>query len=99
MDRAVQKRHEAVVPWGTVLVNLSGSFLLGVLTGVGMPSEVRLLVGTGFCGAFTTYSTFAYEVLMLTERGRGVHAVATLATSILGGLGAALIGFTVGSLV
>jgi CrcB protein len=102
MDRAVQARHETVVPWGTILVNLSGSLVLGVLTGLraghSLPTDLLLMVGTGFCGAFTTYSAFAYETLRLFENDRWLHALGAVAVSITGGLGAAVIGYTIGSL-
>ena len=101
MDRAVQARHDTVVPWGTILVNLTGSLVLGLLTGVtaghSVPSGVILLAGTGFCGAFTTYSAFAYETLRLVENERWFHALANVTISVTGGLGAAVIGYTVGA--
>ena len=80
MDRAIQARHQTVFPWGTMLVNIIGSFALGALAGLStvhvVPSSVMLLIATGVCGAFTTYSAFAYETLRLIENRRGVHALA-----------------------
>ena len=103
MDRAIQARHQTVFPWGTMLVNIIGSFALGALTGLStvhvVPSSVMLLIATGVCGAFTTYSAFAYETLRLIENRRGVHALANVTASVTAGLGAALIGYTVGSLL
>ncbi|TDC59898.1 fluoride efflux transporter FluC, partial [Streptomyces hainanensis] len=66
-DRAVQSRHDAVFPWGTLTVNVTGCLVLGVLTGVAPSESLRLLLGTGLCGALTTYSTFSYETLRLVE--------------------------------
>jgi CrcB protein len=54
------------LPWGTVLVNVAGSFVLGALTGSGLDAELLALLGTGFCGALTTYSAFAVQT---RERG------------------------------
>jgi CrcB protein len=103
MDRAIQARHETVVPWGTLLVNLTGSLILGLVTSLAtagsLPPKLTLLAGTGFCGAFTTYSAFAYETLRLAENERWTHALATVAATVTGGLGAALIGYTVGTLI
>ncbi len=74
-DRAVQTRHDTVFPWGTFAVNVTGCLILGVLTGAvsagAAGSHLQLLVGTGLCGALTTYSTFSYETLRLTETGGG----------------------------
>ncbi|MBW5486321.1 fluoride efflux transporter CrcB [Streptomyces bambusae] len=95
-DRAVQARHESVFPWGTFVVNASGCLLLGALTGSvlagGASSRLGLLLGTGLCGALTTYSTFSYETLRLAERGRGLLAAANVTASVLVGLGAVQLG-------
>ena len=70
-DRAVQARHDTVFPWGTLTVNVFGSLILGVITGGttagAVPQELRYLIGTGFCGALTTYSTFGFETVRLLE--------------------------------
>ncbi|WP_033216454.1 fluoride efflux transporter CrcB [Kitasatospora phosalacinea] len=95
-DRAVQSRHDTVFPWGTFAVNVSGSLVLGLLTGAATAGAVsphlRLLIGTGFCGALTTYSTFSYETLRLAEGGARSYALANVAASLAAGLGAAFTG-------
>ncbi|WP_405553951.1 fluoride efflux transporter CrcB [Streptomyces sp. NBC_01171] len=95
-DRAVQKRHDAVFPWGTFTVNVLGCFILGLLTGAvvagAASSHIQLLLGTGFCGALTTYSTFSYETLRLTEDGARFLAAANVVASVVAGLGAAFVG-------
>jgi fluoride exporter len=102
VDRAVQRRSQTALPWGTVLVNITGSFAFGVLTGLvdgqGAPSALTLLAGAGFCGAFTTFSTLAYETLRLIETDRWRQAAATVAASVAGGLGAALLGYALAAL-
>ncbi|MFJ4191396.1 fluoride efflux transporter CrcB [Kitasatospora sp. NPDC089509] len=89
-DRAVQSRHDSVFPWGTFTVNVFGCLVLGLLTGAvaagAASSHVQLLVGTGFCGALTTYSTFSYETLRLAESGAGRYALANVAGSLAAGL-------------
>ncbi|MEV0208840.1 fluoride efflux transporter CrcB [Streptomyces sp. NPDC050788] len=98
-DRAVQSRHDTVFPWGTFAVNVCGSLILGLLTGAvsaGVAgSHLQLLIGTGLCGALTTYSTFSYETLRLTETGAGLYAAANVVGSVLAGLGAAFVGVSV----
>ncbi|MFD4538397.1 fluoride efflux transporter CrcB [Streptomyces bauhiniae] len=95
-DRAVQKRHDAVFPWGTFTVNVLGCFILGLLTGAvvagAASSPLQLLLGTGLCGALTTYSTFSYETLRLTEDGARFLAAANVVASVVAGLGAAFVG-------
>jgi CrcB protein len=95
-DRAVQTRHDSVFPWGTFTVNVCGSLVLGLLTGAvaagAASSQVQLLIGTGLCGALTTYSTFSYETLRLGEDGARLFAVTNVAASVAAGLGAAFAG-------
>ncbi|MEU6497097.1 fluoride efflux transporter CrcB [Streptomyces sp. NPDC046984] len=95
-DRAVQSRHDTVFPWGTFTVNVVGCLTLGFITGAvvigGMPSNVQLLIGTGLCGALTTYSTLSYETLRLAEEGARFFAAANAVASIVAGLGAAFTG-------
>lgn len=95
-DRAVQARHDTVFPWGTFTVNIIGSVVLGLLVGAvtaaAIPHSLQLLVGVGFCGALTTYSTFSYETLRLREDGAFFHAVANVVISVAAGLGAAFTG-------
>nr|WP_181411819.1 fluoride efflux transporter CrcB [Streptomyces sp. F8] len=96
-DRSVQARHDTVFPWGTFSVNVVGSLILGILTGAALSGSaghtVQLLLGTGLCGALTTYSTFSYETLRLAESGAKFFAAANVVVSIVAGLGAVFVGF------
>ncbi|MBM7172219.1 fluoride efflux transporter CrcB [Streptomyces sp. G44] len=95
-DRAVQRRHDTVFPWGTLTVNVVGCLVLGVLAGAttagAASTSVQLFLGTGLCGALTTYSTFSYETLRLAEDGARFHAVANALGSVIAGVGAAFLG-------
>jgi fluoride exporter len=95
-DRAVQTRHDSVFPWGTFAVNVTGSGLLGFLyAGVqahGLAPAVMTLLGTGFCGALTTYSTFSFETLRLLQSGSRFYALTNVVASIIAGLGSAFRG-------
>ena len=101
VDGLVQGKHDSVFPWGTFTVNVLGSFLLGLVLGVGLDGDAatRLvaLAGTGFCGAFTTYSTFAYESWVLAEEGSSRIAVLNVGASVVVGLGAAFGGWQLAS--
>ena len=91
-DRFVQSRHRSVLPWGTFVVNVLGSLVLGVVMGAsaaaGWPSWVTAAAGTGFCGALTTFSTFGFENVRLIEDGAVLEALTNVATSLLAGLAA-----------
>ncbi|MGV9213579.1 fluoride efflux transporter CrcB [Micromonospora sp. RB23] len=93
-DRAVQSRHTSAFPWGTLTVNVVGSLLLGALVGIPVGPAVSALLGTGFCGALTTYSTFSYETLRLTRGGHRLLALANVVGSVAAGLTAASVGYT-----
>ena len=77
------------LPWGTLAVNVIGSFLLGMLVAAQVDARLGALLGTGFCGALTTYSTFSYETLQLFEGRAANRAWANIALNL--GLGAAAV--------
>ena len=97
-DRMVQRWHPTLFPWGTVTVNVLASLLLGAVTGAGtrLDPDLAVLVGTGFCGALSTYSAFGYETLRLGQQGRRWLAVGNVAVSLGAGLGAATLGWWLG---
>ncbi len=98
VDRIVQSRQRGAFPWGALTVNVVGSALFGALTAAllaGVSSRLDLLVGTGFCGAFTTYSTFCYETVRLWEWTPRWAALANAAGGIAAGLLVAGFGFFV----
>jgi CrcB protein len=72
--------------YDTLTVNVLGSFLLGVLTAGPFGTTATLALGVGFCGAFTTFSTFAFETVRLAEEGQTRRAAANGATNLLGAL-------------
>ncbi len=89
-DLAVQSRHDTLLPWGTLTVNVVGSFLLGLVAGAvavaDLPAWTLTLVGTGFCGALTTFSTFGFETVRLMEEGSMLEALVNAVGSLLVGL-------------
>jgi CrcB protein len=101
VDRAIQARHDTLMPWGTMLVNVAGSLILGLLTGLSIsrevPDAVALTLGTGLCGALTTYSTFGYETFRLFEDGARLYALLNVGVSLVAGLGSAIIGYALGA--
>jgi fluoride exporter len=91
VDRAIQARRDTVFPWGTLVVNLAGSLVIGFLLGaqrhLGLPPVAFALLGTGLCGGLTTFSTFSYETLRLLEDGAvgeaGLNVIGSLAAGVL----------------
>lgn len=97
LDQAVQSRHDSVFPWGTWTINVLGSLLLGVILGLAhtghASAEAVALLGTGFCGGFTTYSTFSYETVRLLQEGSRFEAVLNVLASVVVGFLAATAGW------
>jgi CrcB protein len=95
-DRTVQSRHGGVFPWGTFVVNMVASIVLGSITGAvaaGVTShQIQLLLGTGLCATLSTYSTFSYESVRMAEEGTVYLAVANVVASVVVGVGAAYLG-------
>ncbi len=102
-DLVVQSRHDSVFPWGTFTVNVVGSFLLGALAAAvsltDTPTWVLTLVGTGFCGALTTFSTFGYETVRLVEEGSLGAATLNCVAGVSGGLAACAAGWSLVALL
>ncbi|SFO59419.1 CrcB protein [Pseudonocardia ammonioxydans] len=100
LDQAVQARHRSLFPWGTFTVNVVGCAVLGLLAGLALTGHtagwVPELVGTGFCGALSTYSTFGYETRALAANEARTLAVLNAAGSVLAGFGAAATGLLLG---
>lgn len=95
--------HESPFPYGTLAVNVIGSFLLGLMMGLGsegrfmLPPTVRLVLGVGFLGAFTTFSTFSIETIEALKIGDFRVAIANTVVSVLTALAACWLGLELGA--
>jgi fluoride exporter len=102
VDRLVMQRRGGDFPLGTLLVNLSGSFVLGLVAGLalagGVPGDVKALVGTGMCGAYTTFSTWSFETVRLVEKREWLSAGLNVAVSLVLGLAVGGAGMALGLL-
>jgi CrcB protein len=92
LDGAVSDRVDGAFPWGTLAVNLSGAFLLGLLAGATVGDDAYRIAGTGLLGAFTTFSTWMLETHRLAEDGRERLAVSNVLGSLALGLLAVWLG-------
>ena len=99
VDGVVTDRSDGRFPWGTFVVNVTGSFLLGVLTGLGLWHDLgttaRLVLGTGGMGAYTTFSTYAFETVRLADDGDHAVALRTAVAGLLASVAAAAVGLTI----
>ena len=94
--RLIATRLGAGAPWGVLVANLAGAFLLGLLVGAAPGEGVLLVLGAGFLGSYTTFSTWMLETDDLLERGRYSGALLNLAGPLLGGFILAATGFAAG---
>jgi fluoride exporter len=101
-DGFIRARVKITYPLGTTVVNITGSFLLGLVTGLAithlMSAEWRLIVGTGFLGGYTTFSTASFETVRLAQGGRFVASAINGFGMLIGALLAAGLGLWLGEL-
>lgn len=95
-DRVVNASTDTTFPWGTLAVNVVGSFVLGVVSALAV-RDLSLLAGVGFCGAFTTFSTFGYETDRLAAAGARLTASLNVGGTVVAGLAAAAAGYALGT--
>ena len=102
LEGAVSRKTGGGFPWGTFVVNVTGSFFLGLLTGLGLyhafPATPKAVLGTGFCGAYTTFSTFSLETVRLLEEGATSVALRNAFGTLLVCGGAAAAGIALAAL-
>jgi CrcB protein len=102
VDHVVQHRRPSVLPVGILVVNVSGAFALGVLTSANahhaIGATALVVSGTGFLGAYTTFSSFTFDTFRLATDGRLAVAAANLLLAVVLGLGAAAAGLALGAL-
>lgn len=102
VDGFVGDRTEGAFPWGTFVVNATGSLLLGLLTGLSLyhafPQTPKVVLGTGFCGAYTTFSTFTFETIRLLEEGAFDEAFRNALGTVVTCAGGAAVGVALAAL-
>ncbi len=97
----IQRESASTFPLGTLIVNVTGSFLLGLLYRYAVDSaaitpEIRGMLTIGICGGYTTFSTFSYETVRLLEDGEYPRAMAYVGLSVVLSIGGALLGIAAG---
>jgi len=102
VDRLIESAHDTVFPFGTLTINLSGSFLLGLLTGLelhhGWNPEAVTVLGVGLLGGYTTFSTWSWESVQLAGNRAAIEALGNVFGSLGLGLAAAGAGLALGRL-
>ncbi|MET9000837.1 fluoride efflux transporter CrcB [Amycolatopsis sp. NPDC004169] len=102
-DRKVQQWRDSPFPFGTLTVNIAGSFILGFLSGWLLhgaePSSVRALVAVGFCGGLTTFSTFGYETVRLFLEKTRLYAALNVLVTVFAGLASGALGLLLATAV
>ena len=95
-DIVIQRWHSSGLPWGTFVINMTGSLALGLVTGLalhhGLGDHTAIVLGTGLLGGYTTWSTFSWETFALAEQGR----MSAAAANAFGGLAIGLLAAAAG---
>lgn len=103
LDGAIKARTRTAFPLGTLLINVSGSLVLGVVTQLALGGILddawRLVIGTGLCGGFTTFSTASFEAVRLVQQRRYVLASVNAVGMLVAAVGAGLLGILLGRLL
>ena len=98
IDSWVNRHNRLTIPLGTIVVNVSACFLMGLLTGWALVTtgsgQAKLLLGSGFLGGYSTFSTASYEGMVLLRKGQIIPGIAQISVMLLSGMAAALIGFS-----
>lgn len=102
LDGYIKTRYSHVFPWATCIINVSGSFVLGVASGILLQhpgfNGAYTIVGAGFCGGYTTFSTACFETVRLLERQQYKMAAGNALGQVAIGVAAAALGVIVGCL-
>ncbi|MDX6277498.1 MAG: fluoride exporter [Nocardioidaceae bacterium] len=96
VDALVRPRVSATLPWSTHLINIAGSLVLGLIVGLGVDHTWHTIVGTGFLGGFTTFSTASVETVHLALDGRYRAAFVNASGMLVLSVAAAALGYAVG---
>jgi CrcB protein len=99
ISQILNNKPSSRIPRGTLIVNLSGAFLLGIIIGVKADTMITLLLGTGFLGAFTTFSTLKLEMIQLHLNNYKKEFLFYTVTTYGGGLILAYLGYTIGVVI
>ena len=99
LDGAVSSRSSSSFPLGTLAVNASGALVLGLLTGLALSGEALVLAGTATVGSYTTFSTWMLETHRLGEDGQLAAGALNVLASVVVGLGATLLGRSIGGVL
>jgi len=92
-------KHERMFPLGTFIINIIGALLLGIFCGLKLSGNPYILLGDGFCGAFTTFSTFMVESVLLMQEGATKKSIVYIILSVVMGLLCFFAGYVAGGLL
>ncbi len=102
LGRWIAQRAQGMFPWGTLLINVSGAFLIGLLLGLAgqkvISTQIQAVLATGFLGGYTTFSTMSWEGMQLLKGGNRRQSALYLAGNYVPGLLAAALGLVLGGL-
>ena len=103
LDGHIRLKYDHSFPWATMVINTTGSLLLGILSGVLLRykgfTDIETIIGVGFCGGYTTFSTASFETVRLLERRKYLSAIGQAVGGLLLTVVAASVGIVLGQLL
>jgi CrcB protein len=99
LGKIITEKSNTTFPIGTFIINITGAILLGIISSLGVSKNMYLLLGDGFLGAYTTFSTFMYEGFNLFQENEKMNAFTYILGSLFLGVLGYLIGFKMGKLI
>ncbi len=97
LGRIISAKQKSAFPYGTFIINITGAVLLGILTSINAGNSAYLLLGDGFLGAYTTFSTFMYEGFVLFQGKEKLNALIYILASLFLGIIGYIAGFVIGN--
>lgn len=99
LGKIISQKSNTAFPAGTFIINITGAILLGIVTGIDAGNETYLLLGDGFLGAYTTFSTFMYEGFNLFQESEKLNAFTYILGSLVLGIIGYVFGYAIGKLL
>ena len=99
LGKMINEKMKTLFPIGTFIINITGAILLGFISSMGVSEKVYLLLGDGFLGGYTTFSTFMYEGVNLIKENKKLNAIVYIVCSLILGIIGYIFGFKMGKLI
>lgn len=99
LGKKIAEKHSLLFPLHTFLINISGAFLLGFVSNIGLMNHTLLFVADGFLGAYTTFSTFMFEGFSIIRGSKKINAILYICFTVIAGISGYILGMIVANII